>query len=59
MRSRRNSSRQSEAEGRWRTLFMVGDYKQAIYSFQGTDPKEFEAFRAESRLVPLRCWNRG
>jgi ATP-dependent helicase/nuclease subunit A len=35
-----------EAEGRWRTLFMVGDYKQAIYSFQGTDPKEFEAFRA-------------
>ncbi|MCL6697612.1 double-strand break repair helicase AddA [Sphingomonas sp. NSE70-1] len=35
-----------EAENRWRTLFMVGDYKQAIYSFQGTDPKEFEAFRA-------------
>jgi len=34
-----------EAENRWRTLFMVGDYKQAIYSFQGTDPKEFEAFR--------------
>ena len=34
-----------EAEHRWRTLFMVGDYKQAIYSFQGTDPKEFEAFR--------------
>ena len=34
-----------EAERRWRTLFMVGDYKQAIYSFQGTDPKEFEAFR--------------
>lgn len=36
-----------EAEHRWRTLFMVGDYKQAIYSFQGTDPKEFEAFRTE------------
>lgn len=35
-----------EAEQRWRTLFMVGDFKQAIYSFQGTDPKEFEAFRA-------------
>jgi ATP-dependent helicase/nuclease subunit A len=35
-----------EAEQRWRTLFMVGDYKQAIYSFQGTDPKEFEAFRS-------------
>ena len=36
-----------EAEQRWRTLFMVGDYKQAIYSFQGTDPKEFEAFRGK------------
>ena len=31
---------------RWRTLFMVGDYKQAIFGFQGTDPKEFEQFRA-------------
>ena len=35
-----------EAEQRWRTLFMVGDFKQAIYSFQGTDPREFETFRA-------------
>ncbi|HEU0310049.1 MAG TPA: double-strand break repair helicase AddA, partial [Sphingomicrobium sp.] len=35
-----------EAERRWRTLFTVGDYKQAIFSFQGTDPKEFEAFRS-------------
>ena len=26
-----------------RTLFMVGDFKQAIYGFQGTDPAEFEA----------------
>ncbi|MCL6740190.1 double-strand break repair helicase AddA [Sphingomonas sp. RB56-2] len=34
-----------EAEGRRRTLFMVGDYKQAIFSFQGTDPREFERFR--------------
>ena len=25
---------------------MVGDYKQAIFGFQGTDPKEFEQFRA-------------
>lgn len=25
-----------------RTLFTVGDYKQAIFGFQGTDPKEFE-----------------
>ena len=35
-----------EAEHRWRTLFMVGDYKQAIFGFQGTDPKEYEQFRA-------------
>lgn len=29
-----------------RTLFMVGDFKQAIYGFQGTDPAEFERARA-------------
>jgi len=38
-------SGQSETEERWRTLFMVGDYKQAIYGFQGTDPKQFDRFR--------------
>ena len=33
-----------------RTLFMVGDYKQAIFGFQGTDPREFERYRElESR----------
>lgn len=26
-----------------RTLFTVGDYKQAIFGFQGTDPREFAA----------------
>ena len=36
-----------EAENRWRTLFMVGDYKQAIFGFQGTDPREYENFRAK------------
>ncbi|MCF2514114.1 double-strand break repair helicase AddA [Sphingomonas sp. G124] len=35
-----------EAENRWRTLFMVGDYKQAIFGFQGTNPREYEQFRA-------------
>ena len=35
-----------EAEDRWRTLFMVGDYKQAIFGFQGTNPQEYERFRA-------------
>jgi ATP-dependent helicase/nuclease subunit A len=38
-----------EAEGRVRTLFMVGDFKQAIYGFQGTDPREFEKMRSEVR----------
>ena len=57
----------SEAEGRWRTLFMVGDFKQAIFRFQGTDPSEYEkmtlrvqadaddlaeAARADPDLVP-------
>ena len=39
----------SESEGRHRTLFMVGDFKQAIYGFQGTDPREFERMRVEVR----------
>src|SRR5947209_4338299 len=38
-----------EAEGRVRTLFMVGDFKQAIYGFQGTDPREFDKMRSEVR----------
>ncbi len=32
-----------------RTLFMVGDFKQAIYGFQGTDPAEFEKARSHFR----------
>jgi ATP-dependent helicase/nuclease subunit A len=39
----------SEADERWRTLFMVGDFKQAIYGFQGTDPEEFDRARREFR----------
>ena len=39
----------SEAEARWRTLFMVGDFKQAIFGFQGTDPAEFNRMRASVR----------
>ncbi|HLL30972.1 MAG TPA: UvrD-helicase domain-containing protein, partial [Allosphingosinicella sp.] len=34
------------ASRRHRTLFTVGDYKQAIFGFQGTDPNSFEAARA-------------
>ena len=39
----------SETERRRRTLFMVGDFKQAIYGFQGTDPREFDKMRSEVR----------
>lgn len=35
----------SESEGRGRTLFMVGDFKQAIYGFQGSDPARFDEAR--------------
>ncbi|MFN7175788.1 MAG: UvrD-helicase domain-containing protein, partial [Thermaurantiacus sp.] len=42
-----------------RSLFVVGDYKQAIFGFQGTDPKVFEGERqrlaagGQLREVPL------
>ena len=31
--------------GRHRTIFTVGDFKQAIFGFQGTDPAQFEFAR--------------
>ena len=34
------------ARGRHRTLFTVGDFKQAIFGFQGTDPASFDTARA-------------
>ena len=37
----------SESERRTRTLFMVGDFKQAIYGFQGTDPERFREARED------------
>ena len=52
----------SESERRNRTLFMVGDFKQAIYGFQGTDPREFErgargvqAARGRDRALATTC----
>ena len=39
----------TEAERRHRTIFMVGDFKQAIFRFQGTDPREFEGARVWAR----------
>ena len=34
-----------------RTKFMVGDVKQAIYGFQGTDPAQFAAARDRTRIA--------
>ncbi len=34
-----------EDGGKVRTLFTVGDFKQAIFGFQGTDPAEYRAAR--------------
>jgi ATP-dependent helicase/nuclease subunit A len=34
------------ASSRHRTIFTVGDYKQAIFGFQGTDPHSFDIARA-------------
>ena len=34
------------ASGDHRTIFTVGDYKQAIFGFQGTDPQSFDVARA-------------
>ena len=43
------------AAGRHRTMFTVGDFKQAIFAFQGTDPRQFERarlfFEAKARAV--------
>lgn len=36
-------------EDRLRTIFVVGDYKQAIFRFQGTSPENFEAARRRFR----------
>ncbi|MBL8648682.1 MAG: double-strand break repair helicase AddA [Sphingosinicella sp.] len=42
-----------EAEMGARTQFAVGDYKQAIFGFQGTDPRAFEAARAAAERRAL------
>ena len=38
-------------EGRLRTLFTVGDFKQAIFGFQGTSPFNYEAARRHFRTA--------
>lgn len=45
-----------------RTIFVVGDKKQSIYSFQGADPREFDRMQSEfgSKLDESnqKLWNR-
>lgn len=41
------STGQGAREGVERTLFVVGDKKQSIYSFQGADPREFDRMQLE------------
>ena len=43
-----------------RTLFVVGDYKQAIFRFQGTSPENFEqrAQRVQREMRPRRTMRR-
>ena len=40
-----------QREGRQRTLFVVGDYKQAIFGFQGTSPENFR--QAKERFAAI------
>ncbi|OCC24807.1 double-strand break repair helicase AddA [Croceicoccus estronivorus] len=42
-------SGESAHDGTMRTVFTVGDYKQAIFRFQGTSPENFEAARQRVR----------
>ncbi|MFK7874979.1 MAG: double-strand break repair helicase AddA [Paracoccaceae bacterium] len=41
------SSGQGAHDNKQRTLFVVGDKKQSIYSFQGADPEEFDRMERE------------
>ena len=40
-----------QREGKQRTIFVVGDYKQAIFGFQGTSPQNFEQARQRYREI--------
>jgi ATP-dependent helicase/nuclease subunit A len=44
------SSGEGSRIGVQRTIFVVGDKKQSIYSFQGADPREFDRMEAEFNI---------
>ncbi len=53
--AREFTSGQGARDGVDRTIFVVGDPKQSIYSFQGADPRAFDRMRQEfeSRLAAV------
>lgn len=44
---------QGQRDDALRTLFVVGDYKQAIFRFQGTSPENFESARQRVKAAML------
>ncbi|AKH41759.1 ATP-dependent helicase/nuclease subunit A [Altererythrobacter atlanticus] len=40
---------EGQRDGKLRTIFVVGDYKQAIFRFQGTSPENFQRARERFR----------
>ena len=48
----------SETDERRRTLFMVGDFKQAIYGFQGTDPAAVQRGARDVQSARRACERR-
>ena len=40
-----------QRDGKLRTIFVVGDYKQAIFRFQGTSPENFSAARDRFKRI--------
>jgi ATP-dependent helicase/nuclease subunit A len=51
---------QGQRDGRLRTIFVVGDYKQAIFRFQGTSPENFALAKQEyAREMAERAANAG
>ncbi|WP_136636078.1 double-strand break repair helicase AddA [Pseudooceanicola onchidii] len=53
--AREFTSGEGAQDGKARTIFVVGDKKQSIYSFQGADPSEFDRMRDDfdERLTAL------
>jgi ATP-dependent helicase/nuclease subunit A len=53
--AREFTSGEGAQDGKLRTIFVVGDKKQSIYSFQGADPSGFDRMRDEfdDRLTAL------